>query len=179
MCRSGVTPFSSPLGLLLTHSYFFWHFQAVLCSFFCFWLVLCIHCPGSQRQQISFFACLDCYKQQCCCWRVVQLMEPHHLGRPSSHVRVTKEFRSGVFSWCPRSVPRVSGAGVCAPCCACLCAPRVAGHRAVVRAVWCRPRGAGCARVSGAGAGCVVRACVVPGRTVLWGGACGWPQVWW
>ena len=179
MCRSGVTPFSSPLGLLLTHSYFFWHFQAVLCSFFCFWPVLCIHCPGSRRQQISFFACLDCYKQQCCCWRVVQLMEPHHLGRPSSHVRVPKEFRSGVFSWCPRSVPRVSGAGVCAPCCACLCAPRVAGHRAVVRAVWCRPRGAGCARVSGAGAGCVVRACVVPGRTVLWGGACRWPQVWW
>ena len=33
--------------------------------------------------------------------------------------------------------------------------------------------------MSGAGAGCVEQACVVPGHTVLWGGACGWPQVWW
>ena len=153
-------------------------FQAIWYSFFCFWPV-CIHCPRSQRRQGIFFACLDCYKQQCCCGGVVQLMGPHHLGWPSSHVRVTKECRSGVFSWCPRSLPRVSGAGVCAPCCACLCAPRVAGHRAVVRAIWCRPKGAGCERVSGAGAGCVEQACVVPEPTMFWGGASGWPHVWW
>ena len=34
ICRSGVTPFSSPLGLLLTHIfYFFWHSRVLLWFF--------------------------------------------------------------------------------------------------------------------------------------------------